>query len=183
MRIERILSKRKMKKYYKIVEISNDGFVIDFQTEKYQQSKHLAGKYVVCTNLKKQQMNKQQVRQQYKNLQNVEHAFRDLKSDHIQIRPVYHRNKAQTFGHVLISMFSYAIIREMENKIFPFLKIWNKKNNRQLSFHDILEELNDIKLVELNIGRDVNKINVTEPNEIQSQILKLFKMKKTDLET
>ena len=43
--------------------------------------------------------------------------------------------------------------------------------------------LNDIKLVELNIGRDVNKINVTEPNEIQTQILKLFKMKKTDLET
>ena len=183
LRIERILSKRKMKKYYKIVEISNDGFIIDFQAEKYQQSKNLAGKYVVCTNLKKQQTNKQQVRQQYKNLQNVEHAFRDLKSDHIQIRPVYHRNEAQTRGHVLMSMFSYAIIREMESKIFPFLKLWNKKNNRQLSFHDILAELNDIKLVELNIGRDVNKINVTEPNEIQSQILKLFKMKKTDLET
>ena len=47
LRIERILSKRKMKKYYKIVEISNDGFVIDFQAEKYQQSKNLAGKYTI----------------------------------------------------------------------------------------------------------------------------------------
>ncbi len=52
-----------------------------------------------------------QARQQYKNLQHVEHAFRDFKSDNIQIRPVYHRNEAQTRGHVLLSMFSYAIVK------------------------------------------------------------------------
>jgi len=55
-------------------------------------------------------------------LQKVEHAFRDFKSDNIQIRPVYHRNEAQRRGHALLSMFSYVIIKEMENKIYPFLK-------------------------------------------------------------
>lgn len=50
-------------------------------------------------------------RQQYKNLQHVEHAFRDFNSDNIQIRPVYHLNEAQTRGHVLLSMFSYAIVK------------------------------------------------------------------------
>lgn len=182
LRIERILSKRHMKKYFEITEISNEAFVIDFKAEKYQQSKHLAGKYVVCTNVIKEKMNKEEVRQQYKNLQKVEHAFRDFKSDNIQIRPVYLRNKAQTRGHVLLSMFSYAIIKEMEDKIFPFLKSWNKKRKRQLSFNDILEELKDIKLCILNLGKNVEYIKVTDLNEIQSQILELFKMKKNDLE-
>lgn len=182
LRIEEILSKRKMKKYYGIVEISNQAFVVDFKAEKYQQAKQLVGKYVVCTSIEKKQMAKEEVRQQYKNLQNVEHAFRDFKSDHIQIRPVYHRNEAQTRGHVLLSMFSYAIIKEMENKIFPFLKLWNKKTNHRISFYDTLEELKDIKLVELDLGRNNNSIKITELNEMQAQILKLFNMKKNDME-
>ncbi len=119
LRIERVLIKRRFKAYYEIKEINDNGFIIDFKAEKYQKKKQLAGKYVVCTNLEKQQMDKTDVRQQYKNLQNVEHAFRDFKSDNIQIRPVYHRNEAQTRGHVLLSMFSYAIIKKMEMKILP----------------------------------------------------------------
>ena len=182
LRVERVLSKRHMKKYYEIIEISDDRFVVDFKAEKYQQSKHLAGKYVVCTGIEKEKMGKEEVRQQYRNLQNVEHAFRDFKSDNIQIRPVYHRNAAQTRGHVLLSMFSYAIIKEMENKIFPFLKTWNKKTNRHLSFSDIMEELKDIKQVELNIGRDVEAVKITELNDMQTQILNLFNMNKKDLE-
>jgi len=77
--VEKVLSKGHMKKYYEIVEISNDKFIIDFKAQAYQQAKQLAGKYVVCTNLKTEKMDKTQVRQQYKNLQKVEHAFRDLK--------------------------------------------------------------------------------------------------------
>ena len=182
LRVERVLSKRHMKKYYEIIDISNDNFVVDFKAEKYRQAKHLAGKYVVCTGIRKEKMGKKEVRQQYRNLQNVEHAFRDFKSNNIQIRPVYHRNEAQTRGHVLLSMFSYAIVKEMENKIFPFLKTWNKKTNCHLSFSDIMEELKDIKRVELNIGRDVNAIKITELNDMQTQILKLFNMKKKDME-
>ncbi len=178
LRIEKVLTKRHMKKYYEIVEISNDKFIIDFKAETYQQAKHLAGKYVVCTNLKKEYMNKTQVRQQYKNLQNVEHAFRDFKSDNIQIRPVYHRNEAQTRGHVLLSMFAYAIIKEMETKIYPFLKQWNKQNNCQLSFNDIMEDLKNIKLVELNIGKNVKSIQFAVLKPIQEQVLNLFGLNK-----
>ena len=182
LRVERILSKRHMGKYYEIVKINDDEFVVDFKAQKYQQSKQLVGKYVICTGIAKERMTKEEVRKQYKNLQNVEHAFRDLKSGHIQIRPVFHRNEAQTRGHVLLSMFSYAIIKEMENKISPFLKSINKEKKSKLSFYDMLEELKDIKLVELNLGRNVESVKITELNEMQIQILKLFSMKKKDLE-
>lgn len=182
LRVERILLKRHMGKYYEIAQIDNNNFIVDFKAEKYQQAKQLAGKYVICTDIGKEQMPKEEVRKQYKNLQNVEHAFRDLKSGYIQIRPVFHRNAAQTRGHVLLSMFSYAIIKEMENKIFPFLKTHNKEKTSKLSFYDILEELKDIKLVELNLGQNVETIKITELNEMQTLILKLFGMKKKDLE-
>ncbi|HTN68222.1 MAG TPA: IS1634 family transposase, partial [Dysgonamonadaceae bacterium] len=164
LRVQRILSKRHMSKYYEIVQINDNEFTIDFRAEKYLQAKQLAGKYVICTGIAKEKMNKLEVRKQYKNLQNVEHAFRDLKSDYIQIRPVFVRGEAQTRGHVLLSMFSYAIIKEMETKIFPFLKSWNKKAKNRLAFADILEELKDIKLVELNLGRNVDTLKITELN-------------------
>jgi len=182
LRVQRILSKRHMSKYYEIVQINDNEFTIDFRAEKYLQAKQLAGKYVICTGIAKEKMDKLEVRKQYKNLQNVEHAFRDLKSDYIQIRPVFVRGKAETRGHVLLSMFSYAIIKEMETKIFPFLKSWNKKAKSRLAFADIMEELKDIKLVELNLGRNVDTLKITELNELQKEILKLFDMNKKHLE-
>ena len=182
LRVEGILSKRHMSKYYEIVQINDNEFTVDFKAEKYLQAKQLAGKYVICTGIDKEQMDKHEVRKQYKNLQNVEHAFRDFKSDYIQIRPVFVRNQAQTRGHVMLTMFSYAIIKEMENKIFPFLKSWNKKAKSQLAFADIIEELKGIKLVELNLGRNVDTLKITELNELQKEILKLFDMNKKHLE-
>ena len=182
LRIEKIFLKRKMKKYFSITEISNENFTIDFNATKYKEAKKLAGKYVVSTTVSKNRMNKTEVRQEYKNLQNVEHAFRDLKSNNIQIRPAYHRKAEQTRGHVFLTMFCYSIIKEMENKIFPFLKTWNKKKNEKLSFFDILEELKAIKSVELKIGKNAKTIKITKPNEIQTQILKIFKIKNNELE-
>ena len=38
------------------------------------------------------------------------------------MRPVYHCKENQTRGHVLLCMSAYAIIKELENKLYPFLK-------------------------------------------------------------
>jgi hypothetical protein len=56
------------------------------------------------------------------------------------------------------------------------------ETNSRLSSSDILEELKDIKLVTLDLGRNVRSIKITDLNEIQTQIFKLFNMKKNDLE-
>ncbi|MGC9331805.1 MAG: hypothetical protein ACP5DZ_08025 [Bacteroidales bacterium] len=68
----------------------------------------------------------------------------------------------------------------MANHLLFRVVSWNKKTNRQLSYADIMDALKDIKLVELNLGRNVNFIKITELNEMQTQILDLFKMKKID---
>ena len=122
-----------------------------------------------------------QVREKYKELQNVEHAFRDMKTDKLNISPIFHVNEDQTRGHVFVCMFSYAIVKEIETEIYPWLKAYNHNNNCQLAYHDIMDELNNIKVSELEIGHKVKKIMIPELNEIQNEITKLFGLKIEDI--
>lgn len=179
-RITVALKKYKMSKFY-TATISNDGFVIDYDLQKYQGEKILDGKYVIESTVIKENMGTKQVREKYKELQNVEHAFRDMKTDKLNIRPIFHINEDQTRGHVFVCMFAYAIVKEIETVIYPWLKTHNKKNNCKLSYHDITDELNNIKVSELEVGHKVKKILVPELNEIQSEMTKLFGLKIEDI--
>jgi transposase len=172
-----------MTAYYSIDTIDNNSFKINFDQEAFDHTDSLFGKYVVCTNVKNETLNKEMVRTQYKNLQHVEHAFRDLKSDNICIRPVYHRNEAQTGGHVQICVFAYAVINELEKKIYPFLKTFNKKNDCQLSFNDIIAEINNVKLCELKIGKDNKMLSIPDLNPLQKKIFQLFNSNPEDMIT
>jgi len=179
-RSTKALEHYKMSKFYTIT-ITNDEFKIDYDLDKYQDEKSLDGKYIIETTVPQEAMTSKEVREKYKELQNVEHAFRDLKTDKLNIRPIFHVNEAQTRGHVFVSMFSYAIVKELENSIYPWLKNYNEKNNCKLSYDDICDELNNIKVSELEIGHKMKKILVPELNEIQSEMIKLFNIKMEDI--
>lgn len=174
------LKKNKMSSYY-TVAINARNFKIEFNLEKYNNDKNLDGLYVVATNVKSERLDTKQVREHYKKLQHVEHAFRDMKTTRLEIRPVFHVNEAQTRGHVLITMFSYAIIHCIEKSIFPMLKEINKQEKEQLSYKDIEDELKEIKVVELNIGKGVKKINITRLSKRQKTIFKSLNIKENEL--
>lgn len=179
-RTTKALGKYKMSKFYTIT-ISNNEFKIEYDLQRYQEERTLDGKYVIESTVLKEDMNTKQVREKYKELQNVEHAFRDMKTDKLNIRPIFHINEDQTRGHVFTCMFSYAIVKEMETLIYPWLKTYNKKKNCKLSYHDITDELNNIKVSELEIGHNVKKIMVPKLNEIQTEMIKLFNLKIEDI--
>jgi len=122
-----------MTSYYSVT-ISNDNFKVEFNLEQYNKDKNLDGLYVVVTNVKKERLNTRQVRKHYKKLQHVEHAFRDMKTTRINIRPIFHVNEATTRGHILISMFSYAIIHHLEQSIFPLIKQINKVEQHNINY-------------------------------------------------
>jgi transposase len=170
-RVALALKESDMSKYYTVEVIDNETFRIDFNEDEFARNRSLCGKYVVCTSVLAREMNAEQVRGQYKNLQYVEHAFRELKSDNISIRPVFHRREPQTRGHVQLCMFAYAIIKEMENRLFPLLKTYNKNQKQQLSFNDLIAELNNIKICELQIGHGLTAIQKPELNSLQKKIL------------
>lgn len=179
-RVKKITEKYKMQAFYKIT-IDAKGFIVEFNFEKYSEAKSLDGKYIINTNVKKATLSKEQVREHYKNLKHVEHAWRILKTVRIEVRPVFHVNENTTRGHVLVAMFAYSIIRELENKIFPWLKIFNKLKKKQFSFNDIEEELKLIKLIEMKVSEDYEAIKVTELTEMQKEVFNMLKIDEKEL--
>ena len=175
-----LLKRYKMSKFYN-VEISNNEFVINFSLEEYQKQKALDGKYIIESTVQKKLMDTIKVKQKYKDLQNVEHAFRDLKTDKLNIRPVYHRNEDQTRGHVFICMFAYAIVKEMETAIYPWLKKYNTKNKSRLSYSDIADELKNIKMSQLEMGYRMKKFMIPNLNSIQKEIMNILNLKLEDM--
>ncbi|GAP73075.1 transposase [Candidatus Symbiothrix dinenymphae] len=180
-RVEKTIEKCRMSKYFSIKVIDNESFEIEFNQLAFEQSESLCGKYVVCSNVKPDILTTKEVRGQYKNLQCVEHAFRDLKSDNIHIRPVFHRNEAQTRGHVQVCVFAYAIIKEMENKLYPLLKEYNENHQQQLSFNDLIAEINNVKRCELKIGKAAPILTYPELTPLQKKIFQLFNINPKDM--
>jgi len=179
-RVNEKLKKYHMSSFY-TVAIDDQKFETTFNWEQYNNERRLDGCYIVTSNIPVEKMDKETVRNHYKELQHVEHAFRDMKTCRLDVRPIFHVNEATTRGHVLITMFSYAIIHQLESKIFPFLKEWNKENKQQLAYHDIEEELKDIKLIDLKIGKNCPKIIITELTTLQQKIIDVLDIKQTDL--
>ena len=57
----------------------------------------------------------------YKQLSNVERAFRSLKSVDLKIRPIYHHLADRVKGHVLLCMLSYYVEWHMRRALAPIL--------------------------------------------------------------
>jgi transposase len=175
-RVRKALEKYHIQSFYQVA-ITQEKFSVEFDFEKYTQARQLDGKYVIVTNVPKVKMTKEAIRGEYKNLKYVEHAFRDMKTTQLDVRPVFHVNENTTRGHVFVTMFAYAIVRELENRIFPWLKQNNKIKKEKLSLKDIEEELKMIKLNVLQINKQHEEIKITELTNRQKEIFKELEIK------
>lgn len=78
-----------------------------------QEEGRLDGCYAIKTDLPEATASKQVVHDRYKDLTEVEMAFRTSKTVHLEMRPVYVRTADHTRGHVLVVMLAYLIRREL----------------------------------------------------------------------
>lgn len=174
-RIRKAQEKYGMQKVY-TVTVTEEEFKIEYDLMYYRKLEEYDGKYVFETTVSKEKLNKEQVRETYKKLQSIEHAFRVQKSE-LEMRPIFHRRAKQTRGHILIGMFAYSVVHELEKRIYPWLKEQSK-----LSFRDIQEELKDIKLCTLLFGKGIHKqAKITKLNDNQKKILELLGIKESIL--
>jgi transposase len=171
----------KMQVYFSIDRIDDKNFAVRFDDEKFELDYQLCGKYVLNSDVEKEKMDKKEIRKTYKKLQNVEHDFRDLKSDNICIRPIYHRNEAQTIGHIQICFYALIIIKKLEKHIYPFLEEINKDRHSRLSFNDMLAELGKIKVCELKIGNNATSLKIPKLNETQSRLFDILKLNESQM--
>jgi transposase len=78
-----------------------------------EEAARLDGCYVIKTDLPESAASKQVVHDRYKDLAEVEQAFRTCKTAHLETRPIYVRTAEHTRGHVLVVMLAYLIRREL----------------------------------------------------------------------
>jgi len=120
----------------------------------------LDGCYVLKTNLPKEQASKEVVHERYKDLAQVEWAFRSAKSV-LEMRPIYVRLASHTRAHALVVMLAYRLIQELAKR-------WRALD---ITVQEGIDQLNTLCVHELSVqGRDVTRC-IPTPN---AQVLQLF---------
>lgn len=97
------------KGYNKYLKLKGE-VVIEINYEKFNSDKSWDGLKGYVTNTK---LNDKQVIANYKNLLQIEKAFRMSKTD-LRIRPIYHCLKHRIEAHISISFTAYCIYKELE---------------------------------------------------------------------
>lgn len=103
----------------------------------------LDGCYVVTTSLIDiTKDTKEDIHKAYKTLIKVENAFKTLKTEYLEIRPLYLRTDSRIKGHIFTSMLAYNIVLKLKS----YTKIC------KLDFKETMRELTNIKTVKNRIN-------------------------------
>ena len=76
----------------------------------------LDGCYVLKTDLSRQTLSKETVHDRYKDLSQVEWAFRTCKTGELEMRPIHVRLESRTRGHAFVVMLAYRIVQELASR-------------------------------------------------------------------
>lgn len=76
----------------------------------------LDGCYVLKTDLEEQAASKELVHERYKDLAQVEWAFRTSKTVYLETRPIHVRLATRTRGHALVVMLAYHLVQELARR-------------------------------------------------------------------
>jgi transposase len=120
----------------------------------------LDGCYVIKTDLQKAEGDAQTIHDRYKDLALVESAFRTCKSD-LELRPIYVRLEASTYGHVLVVMLAYMIMRHLDQK-------WA---SLYLTVEEGLRSLNTLTLQEVTVKDQPPFQQIPEPRQQNKKML------------
>lgn len=126
-----------------ILKIVDGQIEMSKDEDKLIEISRLDGSYAIKTDLLTKDLSKESIHQRYKDLIKVENAFRTMKTECLEVRPVYVRNARRTRGHVFLTMLAYRIIREIENRIPEY---------RDIPIQETINILSQIGLVEMTMG-------------------------------
>jgi hypothetical protein len=103
--VGKVIAKYKTGKHF-AVTITDDSLAIERDQARIEAEAALDGFYVLRTPVPADQLDGPAVVTAYKNLKYVERDFRSIKSDDLDLRPVFHRLEERVRAHVLICMLA-----------------------------------------------------------------------------
>jgi Transposase DDE domain len=101
----KVINKYKTGKHFDLA-ITDDSLTVSRLQAHIEQEAALDGIYVLRTPVSEDQLDAPAVVSAYKNLSRVERDFRSIKSDDLDLRPVFHRLEERVKAHVLICMLA-----------------------------------------------------------------------------
>ncbi len=160
--IEKKIKRLKTKSYISVTRSSEDSrelkIVID--KEKKSEISRLDGCYVIKSNLPAD-IDKRVIHSRYKDLSQVESAFKHLKTETLELRPWFVITEESTRGHAFTAMLSYMVIKYLQ-------KAWAEID---MTVNEAITILDSLTIIEetLHTGESYNRI--PEPSNTMKEIL------------
>lgn len=118
---------------------------------------------VYCLKTDKTEADKTIIHKRYKDLAKVESVFRTMKSEHLEIRPIYVRKKTSTEAHVFIVMLSYMITLELK-------RLWH---DTEYTVPQAISLINSITYQEVLIPNNKTQLRIPKPTTEVEELLSL----------
>src|SRR5215831_2083933 len=103
--VGKVVNKYKTGKHFDVA-ITDDSLTVTRRQDQIAEEAALDGIYVIRTPVPAAELDAVAVVSAYKNLSRVERDFRSIKSDDLDLRPVFHRLEERVKAHVLICMLA-----------------------------------------------------------------------------
>ena len=171
-RAERKLSRTKASSYFDFAYINGE-FSFWEKEELIEKSRALCGYYILETTEK--DLSDIEVENRYKNLQEVERAWRDLK-DIVKIRPIFHFKDRRVETHIYLCLIAQAVIGYIRRRLKEKGWLSKVKENTLVYF---FEELNSISIGKFNINNK-EVFAVQKENPLKDLLLLAFNIKPFD---
>jgi hypothetical protein len=116
--VGKVISRYKTGKHFEIT-ITEDSLAIERRQDQIHAEAALDGFYVLRTPIPADELDAAGVVTAYKNLKYVERDFRHIKSDDLDLRPVFHRLEERVKTHVLICMLACYLTWHLRRALAP----------------------------------------------------------------
>lgn len=141
--------------------VSSRTISLTVDPSKLSEIEKLDGCYVLKTDLSRQAADKETIHDRYKDLVQVEWAFRTSKTVELEMRPIHVRLASRTRGHAFVVMLAYKIVQELAHR-------WSWIN---LTVQEGLDELASVCAMEVRVGGKASVHKIPQPRPSAQQLL------------
>lgn len=145
----------------KWLKVESDGRMLQLKEDALSKDARLDGCYVIKSDLPKE-VDKQIIHDRYKDLAEVELAFRTCKTGMLEIRPWYVKTEKSTRGHALVVMLSYLIIHNLKQAWADF----------DITVEEGLKELSMLCSMEMVIKDRGSCHRIPTPRQMSAKLFK-----------
>jgi len=132
---------RTNRKYFSYSSPKNGSFSYSLIKETVQKEERLDGIFLIKSTA--YDLSPQELIRQYKNLAQVERAFKEIK-DFLRIRPIRHHRDYRVKAHVFICVLSYLLEKILDKKM--------RQAHLDMTAREALDKLDDIRIAKNQIG-------------------------------